>query len=1536
MMSSLSVTSNPLSPSSSSDSSTVQAKTRSSRLNERIQRARRHRQWLNQSSATPAAESVQSTESPVSSPSSKQDDTRAKITKMAEQYQRQRKMQSPHSPSKLSHPQGGGGTVLNQNQNAKNVSIDSNSKNLQDVKPEIQRSQSEDISSSAIVAWPDDDEVSQSDNLPETSTALQKPWQKVSRTSQNSSVLPPWKQTPTAPKVLQQSLRNESLREHLTSTTKSTDFRSISMPHKIASWKDGGNSFLQSDKEIGQNEKYRSPKEVFRSNARQVESSSTNNSTARDDIQSGGSHQPWSSRVGLSPTSSISLDIRLNNALSSPLASDTRRQVLADEEYPDPGIDFDAESDIWSGVSSGVQATWKRSDMSFLENSISKEDAIPSVYTKSSVIARKASYELIAKSPEPIRLDVVKQSPWQKAKSPSTSQIKSTSLSNTTHNTISAQNIHNVPSTTRDTIIQPNSIALDANIPSEKKISPLQKPLSSYQANYEVSPTSYASNQKDNNTKLGHAISLDDNSLQTGNKATPDPRRVDAARLAPWLKSQDISHVHGGLPSTSQISHTLSSSNSNKHLTPESTSSVTNKFSQQSTVEVSESNSGKIAPWQKHLPSTTPNRWSSSTEVLRAVSPTSIRSGSPQSFSSSKSLHKPKAQNPESKHDIDGNPSPLQNPQTAHLNEEFSSTSFPTTSSNESSNSQVPHNPKAKLTVQTSWSSPKSMTSPNLTPTQGKFQSGTWIKSSTAAHAPYSNNRQARAEMPPSPSKPTDSNAIKTPLTGSESPAQMWKRREEEMKNSASFQGNSSRPRTPINLNPSFLSPSSDQAKVKAQSLNMPSTPVANRPADNSNLTSSIPLNQAHLTPKSTIKDRPDPEAKMTFTTKQLPLSKKESPFGSYAPSALKKNAQNDLVNAEIRESFGGAVIETPKSQSVSSLRASFGARPSPPPFMNSAPTLISSSPRGNTWTSNGKKQTPTDPPSSRITKEKKDLDVPRLLERDNEDFSPRKFPLQDPLDNSSVIRSSAFTPRVSNNVVIKETDSDATPVISHRGPLLGLDLMPRMIASPSKSLAEMATDSLVITDFSQYKVKINDEATDDEESMLSGGIGPITPSHADLPTEFRTILQQLSHEEVASIKSVDAMDNDQPISIDRSKESSARRHTLVRKLEQDGFSQSHQYASNAIAAAPMKSAEAENFQIKLSEEEERMSKNINDRNSLKFLASTEIWQSDGSQDLRPQRFSDFGSSKTSTEETIKIQPSASEFKEAGSSAVFGNPSTWGHAGGEEPIDAPSVSERARAISMWNGGLQTPERDMRAVDVHAPVQHMMLEPIDTGYSKTIEPSSLGEPILSRQSASSQMPFHSPGNASRILAHFSHVKKDEFNDDDEMDWASRDPDLDIDIMRDDSPSPEPENEDHQQYSIDGSHSVSDTSASDRKSVHKVRFANGAEDPFTTGGSVPVENSNQMSLNPEDVFGNFWSTASVDESIEFDEGNLSFFDTNPNYKGTESPFRVVLKPPRKAPPTRMRRKKEALDDYEARYAKYISELQEWKQSSEKGEI
>jgi hypothetical protein len=447
------------------------------------------------------------------------------------------------------------------------------------------------------------------------------------------------------------------------------------------------------------------------------------------------------------------------------------------------------------------------------------------------------------------------------------------------------------------------------------------------------------------------------------------------------------------------------------------------------------------------------------------------------------------------------------------------------------------------------------------------------------------------------------------------------------------------------------------------------------------------------------------------------------------------------------------------------------------------------------------------------------------------------------------------------------------TPIRSHvkRGleeNRVASESAPAVSSSPLKSLADLAADSVMITDYSQLNYRGKpDEFLDDDESMLSSGVGANTPSQAELPIQFQDITSKKSIESNTSTIANDVSPN----SLALTSEDVERRNHLRHRVET--------YDSNHSSPSQIP-------KLKPSPSDDRSPR----RRKSKSPARTHP-------------------SEASAEVLSRIRQISNEHEpsEAGSSsAVFGDPSTYGAAGGDEQGFAPAVPERARAIEDWNGGKsgmpkESPSRGM-----------------DPDGASARDPSfplnQMEQPVAQPKAQEGQShPSRSGRGASRVLSFFGNQEpEDTISRAEQRLWASRDPDVDI-IVRDQSPSPEP-SETPSQRPINGS----------KGAGNSLKFASNAPSATRT----PERNSN-LDLDPNDVFGtSFFSSnaqadGSVNQTFDFDETDASFFSSTSDDKfNNESPFRVVLQPPRESPANRVRRQLEASRDFDSHYAQYYA--------------
>lgn len=818
------------------------------------------------------------------------------------------------------------------------------------------------------------------------------------------------------------------------------------------------------------------------------------------------------------------------------------------------------------------------------------------------------------------------------------------------------------------------------------------------------------------------------------------------------------------------------------------------------------------------------------------------------------------------------------------------------------------------IVTSTSWHSPKSAPPP---PPQAR--------STTPS---YEIGRQGTWQKPKSPARPKVSAVTPPDVSGRETPVQLWKRREQELK---------------------------DAAAVKSEPKNIGSRKFGvhlGKPANESENTT--PIQQARATPTPAYgraspiptvgKVQSPPWVKTTspayqawapsqIDTQQPAWAKKQAEPSQFdAPSSPKETIHSgiytpahdylrtpvpsDVASAhsgyELTPTFGGAVIETPKSQSVAALRASLGSKPAPPPFLGSPPAMSVKSPGG--WLSGTRKAgLRAESPHTR-EKDNAAPDLPSLAV----DQAMSSDPSIPPVDQRSTISGvSSSTPVRSHRMASVESDSEATPVTSHVNHRAIILMAARVTDSPSKSLADMAADSVLITDYSHFQEGAFSDYNEDEDSLVDSGIGTIMPSRSDLPNEFQGIVQKASFEATEQERST-AVDPPSLGRLPTTPEEIDRRENLRARVENFSYDDDdddeveEMSPTRTAGRGPTHNDLIQNRAVSASNSERRRTPEV----------SNEIL------------------------ERIRSVGAATEGSDDGgsSAAVFGHPGTWGAAGGDDLVEEPPpVADRARAISAWNGGSGTGHR--KSVDE-----------LDTILGRGVV-SREGNLYLGEESGKipprgDPAPIHSSRGASRILNFYQAESHDEFTGEEESEWASRDPDIDADMMRDESPSPEPdEYDDVVDHILEEFQEEEPSRSPSSRGMMKVQFAPDPNDPFYVG-AFPDANDAEEFLDPDAVFGNFWSAEGAGESFDFDVADNSFFTSASQEKDgggfqdsdsgdggggfQEKPFRVVLKPPPSAPSNRGRRQREASKDYDLRYANYLADVDEWKEFSGNAEI
>ena len=292
-----------------------------------------------------------------------------------------------------------------------------------------------------------------------------------------------------------------------------------------------------------------------------------------------------------------------------------------------------------------------------------------------------------------------------------------------------------------------------------------------------------------------------------------------------------------------------------------------------------------------------------------------------------------------------------------------------------------------------------------------------------------------------------------------------------------------------------------------------------------------------------------------------------------------------------------------------------------------------------------------------------------------------------------------------------------------------------------------------------------------------------------------------------------------------------------------------------------------------------------------------------------------FGETPKRHDDPPEILDMESEDEDIAKGVVFGNPDTFGAAGGDVAYSSPSVSERSEAIEGWKGGRG--RKTFRSVPAAAAKK---------GNSD----------VLKYWSGASQKDRQDYENAEQ--------------------WADMDPDVFAGV-RDDSPSPEPplERPGRAEQQPRSGPSFSPQMAQEPfPPANQQPVQNAASTPVRGNSSSPSKKKPQQRKRQQQqqqrqqqqpqqqqqrqqqrkqqqqpqqqqakaVFDPFHDDE--DESIVFNDNESSFFSAT---SGTEernadtSPFRVILPPPRQNSASRERRQREATRDFDKHYARSI---------------
>mmetsp|Transcript_9713 Transcript_9713/g.19657 ORF Transcript_9713/g.19657 Transcript_9713/m.19657 type:complete len:2169 (-) Transcript_9713:18-6524(-) len=127
--------------------------------------------------------------------------------------------------------------------------------------------------------------------------------------------------------------------------------------------------------------------------------------------------------------------------------------------------------------------------------------------------------------------------------------------------------------------------------------------------------------------------------------------------------------------------------------------------------------------------------------------------------------------------------------------------------------------------------------------------------------------------------------------------------------------------------------------------------------------------------------------------------------------------------------------------------------------------------------------------------------------------------------------------------------------------------------------------------------------------------------------------------------------------------------------------------------------------------------------------------------------------------------------EEASSDVVFGEPVTYGKAGGEDEHEAPAVAERAKAIEDWKGGvgdkIRSQERNRHFFPENSPDNKDIFKEAPQAFGFEEESENRTEKDLAKAKGAR--------GASAVLRFWATTSKDEM--DEAQDWKDRDPDID---------------------------------------------------------------------------------------------------------------------------------------------------------------
>ena len=354
---------------------------------------------------------------------------------------------------------------------------------------------------------------------------------------------------------------------------------------------------------------------------------------------------------------------------------------------------------------------------------------------------------------------------------------------------------------------------------------------------------------------------------------------------------------------------------------------------------------------------------------------------------------------------------------------------------------------------------------------------------------------------------------------------------------------------------------------------------------------------------------------------------------------------------------------------------------------------------------------------------------------------------------------------------------------------------LPGAPESATKSLARMAADSVLITDYEQIQFRDSaDESIDDSDSKSASA----TPKKWDVPMQFQSILDQSQTLEHAYSMESDPSSIGFPSSVGGSESAFPRGNLLLTSPDSIGNHHSPQKVQYDNSAS-MPRLQFSDHQYGSPIQPSPVDDDAN-LNEVPFTPRGRVQQQ-----LHSANLNHVGGTYVS--KPVESEAGSSTV----SSAIFGDPNSFGAAGGDEiMVGALPVSERAKAIEAWSAGKSPTTRappvlresyrgqgmirddlDKKSVRFNEVLTDVLILQADVnGQLKTENSPAMAErnsiihegqdaPIVAEFSES---PKRSPRDVASILRFFQNTDPEDVDQDH---WGNQDPDDLVAIQDDDS-------------------------------------------------------------------------------------------------------------------------------------------------------